>query len=353
MNRRKAALIGLFITVVWLAVMGVSQAQEFGTNWSGTFFPQLNFQGSPTAVTGINGLNFNWSNGIPSLPGSSNSAPLGTQATNYSVRFSSTQNFAAGAYTFTAGSDDGVRLIVDGNIVLDKFVGRPFTTDTVTVNLTAGPHQLTVEYFQSTAAAQLQVQWALTGALATAGPSPTPGPTNTPLPTGLPAIPSGAVTATVIRASTLIVRESPSVYSPKVGRILRGQTYQVIGRDAHARWFLLQLSGFRGWVLGYYVYVNGNEFNPPVTSGFALAGNPASATGVVALSYATLKLRAQPTVYSAQIGRVTWGGAVGVVGRTRAGDWWQVVWKGTTGWVASGYLKITEGKIENVPIVQP
>ena len=95
--------------------------------------------------------------------------------------------------------------------------------------------------------------------------------------------------------------------------MLRGQTYQVVGRDPNARWFLLQLSGKQGWALGYYLYFNTNEFNAPVTSDFVLGGNPAAATGVVAQSEATLRLRAQPTVASEQIGRVTWGGALALL----------------------------------------
>ena len=133
--------------------------------------------------------------------------------------------------------------------------------------------------------------------------------------------------------------------------MLRGQTYQVVGRDPNARWFLLQLSGKQGWALGYYLYFNTNEFNAPVVSDFVLGGNPAANTGVVAQSEATLKLRAQPTVASEQIGRVTWGGAMAVLGKTRDGGWLQVIWKGTTGWVATAYVKIVEGDLNNVPIV--
>jgi uncharacterized protein YgiM (DUF1202 family) len=351
MSKRRAALIALLAAaLIFGALIGPTQAQEFGVNWSGTFFADPNFGGNPVPVSAINGLNFNFSDGIPVVNGIK---PLGNRATNWSARFTSTQNFAGGRFTFNVTSDDGVRLIIDGQIVLDKFVGRDRTTDVVTQDLTAGPHNLTVEYFNGIGAAVLQVNWVLAGPSATAGPSPTPGPTNTPRPTGLPPIPSGSLTATVIRASVLNVRSAPSAFADRVGRILRGQTYQVVGRDPKARWFLLQLSGFRAWALGYYLYIDGNEFNAPVASTFVLQGNPASSSGIVAISKATLKLRRLPTIYSEQIGRVTWGGAVGVVGRTRAGDWWQVVWKGTVGWVVSGFLQITEGSIDKVPIVQP
>ena len=53
--------------------------------------------------------------------------------------------------------------------------------------------------------------------------SPTLGPTATPAPTGLPAIPSGALTATVIRAPVLNVRAGPSAFADRIGSVLRGR----------------------------------------------------------------------------------------------------------------------------------
>ncbi len=353
MTLRRFVLLGLLATMVFFATaLGFIQAQDFGTNWTGTFFPSNNLTGSGVPVTGVNGLNFTWGDGVPIVNGV---AVPGMPADNFSARFTSVQNFQAGAYTFTLTTDDGVRLYIDGQIVLDRFVGRSQTTDTVTVSLTAGPHTLTVEYFENTGPAALIVSWTFgSGTIVTAGPSPTVGPTNTPLPTSLPPIPAGALTATIIRAPVLNIRSAPSVFSDRLGRVLRGQTYAIVGRDERARWFLLQLSGYQGWALGYYLFINGNEFNAPIVSDFSVQGNPAaqSPTGVVAMSEATLRLRAAPTVNSAQIGRVTWGGALAVVGRTRAGDWYQVIWKGTTGWVASAWVEIVEGDLSTVPIVQ-
>jgi uncharacterized protein YraI len=353
MNKHKPGMLGLLLVVILFGMIvsfSITQAQEFGTNWSGTFFPTNNFSGSGVPVSGIAGLNFNWGANAPFItPG----VPItGIPADNFSARFTSAQTFNAGTYTFSVVSDDGVRVYIDGQVALDDMTPHAAKTDTFAYNMTAGLHSLTVEYVEFIDQAVLQVQWGFGGGVVgTAGPSPTPGPTNTPLPTGLPAIPSGAITATVIRAPVLNVRASPSVFAPRVGSVLRGQTYAVVGRDPNARWFLLQLSGFQAWALGYYLYIPQNEFSAPVVSNFVLGGNPASISGVVGQSFATLRLRAQPNVYSAQIGRVTWGGALAVTGRTRGSDWLRVVWKGTTGWVAAAWVRIVEGNLNDVPVV--
>jgi uncharacterized protein YraI len=336
------------LALLFGAASSLTRAQEFGLNWSGTFFPTNNLSGTAVSVAGINGLNFNWGTGVPIINGA---AVPGMPSDNFSARFTSTQNFNAGTYTFTASSDDGIRVFIDGALVLDRFVGRALTTDTFTQTMTAGPHSITVEYFEGIDQAILQFNWVFGGTVgvtATAGPSPTPSAIP---PTSLPAIPAGAITATIIRAPVLNIRAAPSIFSERVGSVLRGQTYQVVGRDADARWFLLQLSGYQGWALGYYLFINTNEFNAPVVSDFVLGGNPAAATGVVAQSFATLRLRSAPNIYAAQIGRITWGGAVAVTGQTAAGDWYRVIWKGTEGWAASGFLRIVEGSIADVPVI--
>jgi uncharacterized protein YraI len=356
MTRRVLALFIIIVAAIVLSSMtSVISAQEFGTNWTAYVYDNSDVEGSAVAsFTGVPSINFNWGSGRPVINGDTVDE---VSTEGFSVRFVGVQNFQQGTYQFTATADDGVRIIIDGQTVFDRFEGSQQTiTNTFTVNMTAGSHTITVEYFDGVGNALIQVQWGLVGGgtavlTATFGPTPTPGPTNTPAPTSLPPIPQGAMTATVIRASVLNVRAAPSVYADRVGRIRRGQTYQIIGRDDRARWFLLQLSDRQAWAFGYYLFINGNEFNVPVVSTFVLMDNPASISGVVARAFAGLKLRAEPTVNSAQIGRIGWGDVMAVVGRTRSGEWLQVVFRGTTGWVYEPYTRIVEGEINSVPIV--
>lgn len=351
MKKRTATSLLVIILITLILSVALIHAQDFGVGWVGAFYNNTNFSGNPTAtISNISGLNFNWAAGVPIINGV---AVVGIGADNFSARFTSTQNFAAQAsYTFTVAYDDNVRVIIDGTIAFEDFSGGPIKTRTFNRDLTVGAHALTVEYVEVSAEAVLQFQWSQGGAAATAGPSPTAGPTNTPAPTGIPSIPSGALSATVIRAAVLNVRSGPFLGAPRIGRILRGQTYQVIGRDEKAYWFLLQLSDKQAWAWGYYLAVNGNEFNAPVVGSFVTSGPPASDTGVVAQTHAGMKLRSEPTINSAQIGRVPWGDLLPVIGRTYDNTWYQVVFRGTTGWVFASYVDILRGSIEDVPVTR-
>src|SRR3954447_12542484 len=156
MNKRRATVLSfivLLVILVFSSVASLIKAQEFGTNWTGTFFPSNNLTGTGVPVSNIQGLNFNWGTGVPVINGV---AVPGIPQDNFSARFNSTQTFAAGTYTFTAASDDGIRVYIDGALLLDKFIGRVLTTDTFSSTLTAGPHSLSVEYVELTDQAILQ-----------------------------------------------------------------------------------------------------------------------------------------------------------------------------------------------------
>lgn len=343
MSARKGVVLILCAALLLFAAVLTTGAQDFGTNWTGVFYNNTAFADPVVAtITGINGLNFNW----PDRPVVNGQVLNSVNPDNFSARFTSTQNILTpGHYTFNVTVDDGVRIMIDGqerlNVPPAGLQTRQFEAD-----LTAGPHTFQVDFIEFTAAAVLQLQWALSAPGATQGPTPTPAPTS------LPPIPPGALSATVIRASVLIVRQAPYIGAPRVGTILRGQTYAVVGRDPNAYWFLLQLSDKQAWAWGYYLAVNGNEFNAPVVNSFVTQGDPAAASGVTVQTQAGLRLRADATVYSEQIGRIPWGHILPVVGRTGDSTWYQVVYANTVGWIAASYTRLLRGDLATVPVTR-
>merc|ERR1719284_1377468 len=65
----------------------------------------------------------------------------------------------AGLYSFTAGSDDGSRVFIDGNQVLDNggFYGYEEVIGSVT--LSSGFHEIIVEYYQGGGGKWLNFFW--------------------------------------------------------------------------------------------------------------------------------------------------------------------------------------------------
>jgi hypothetical protein len=96
-------------------------------------------------------INFNWGDSSP-YPG--------VPKDLWSMRCTSAQYFSAsGLYQFNAQVDDGVRVFVDGNAVLNAWTNHAGTTEVGTANVNAGPHTITVEYYEFGHNALLTVWW--------------------------------------------------------------------------------------------------------------------------------------------------------------------------------------------------
>ncbi|MBI4785785.1 MAG: hypothetical protein HY782_01900 [Chloroflexi bacterium] len=140
-QRSSAALAVL----TWLPVPGSAEI------WRGEYFNNTGLTGAPALVRDDTQLNFDWGTSAPG-PGIANGA-------NWSARFTSKRATSlAGYYTVSAAADDGVRVYVDNNLVIDHWHDQPPTIYAATVYLNAGVHDWRVEYYQHTGAASLRSQ---------------------------------------------------------------------------------------------------------------------------------------------------------------------------------------------------
>ncbi len=92
-----------------------------------------------------------------------NGAPPGTglPSDHFSVVWNGSFDFGAGgSKTFTTTTDDGVRLFVDGAVVIDFWVDQSPTAHSVTLNLAPGVHRVRMEYYEGGGAATAQLQGA-------------------------------------------------------------------------------------------------------------------------------------------------------------------------------------------------
>ncbi len=151
------------------------------TDWRGDYYDNPVLAGSPVLVRNDLDVDFDWGQAAPaaSLP-----------ADGFSARWSRQLGLSAGTYRFTAGADDGVRLWIDGQLVVDDWRDGAFRATTVDVTLAGGQHLLMVEYYEASGSARVLLDWARGEPTATPSPtlspSPTPTATQSPTPTVTP-----------------------------------------------------------------------------------------------------------------------------------------------------------------------
>ncbi len=95
-------------------------------------------------------LNYGW--------GTSSPAP-GVNADDFTVLWKGKFNFEAGDYKFSARSDDGIRVYVDGTRIIDAFFDQSATDRQSTRTLTAGTHEVKVEYYENGGDAVARLSW--------------------------------------------------------------------------------------------------------------------------------------------------------------------------------------------------
>ncbi len=133
-----------------VAMLSWAPVTASGNAWSGQYFNNPYLSGGPTFTHTDPNLNFNWGTGGPGG---------GISGVNFSAKWDSSLNAPyTGFYTVYATSDDGVRVWVDNNSLIDQWHDQAPTTYAASVYLTAGPHNWHVEYYQHLGGAQINVQ---------------------------------------------------------------------------------------------------------------------------------------------------------------------------------------------------
>ena len=130
------------------ALVGLQASYFANPNLAGT---PAKVQTDPATQTGAV-VDFDWSSSGP--------AALGGQQTNFSVRWAGTlADLTAGSYAFSVSHDDGVRLLIDDQLVLDDWGAQSTHISSATVPLGAGNHRFVLEYFQGTGLSEIELDW--------------------------------------------------------------------------------------------------------------------------------------------------------------------------------------------------
>ncbi len=139
-----------------LALTGAAYAQGPGPQhtsptWQVSYWNNVTLSGTPALQRNEADLDYNWGTGSPDGR---------VHADGFSARWSRYIDVTPGVYQFTAAADDGVRLYVDDELVVDDWSDHPARTVSGTKNLVTGHHLVTVDYYENGGLASISVSWA-------------------------------------------------------------------------------------------------------------------------------------------------------------------------------------------------
>jgi hypothetical protein len=123
------------------------------SSWYGEYFNNAYLIGEPTMIRDDAQINFDWGLNSPD--------PQYSDFDNehFSARWTQTINLPAGLYQFTATADDGVRLWVDGQLIINQWGHHAGATFTAEIELSGGDVPIRVEYFDDVGLAEIHLDW--------------------------------------------------------------------------------------------------------------------------------------------------------------------------------------------------
>ncbi len=145
--------------------------------WTAAYFANTGLSGEPVLTRVETALDHNWGWGSPGDGAPSewrlckdDGAPSewrlckddGVPKDNFSARWTQPLTFQGGLYRFTTYTDDGVRLWVDGKLLINSW--RPMRGyRSATVRLDEGTHDVQMEYYERTGVALARLTWRRVG----------------------------------------------------------------------------------------------------------------------------------------------------------------------------------------------
>ena len=118
--------------------------------FTGCYYNNASLTGNPTLVRTDQQINFDWGVATPASSITSR---------DFSVRWQGYFNFEAATYTFNLMASDGIRLYVDGDLVLDRWRDQPAYMYAVRRSISAGAHLISVEYYEHTGLSTAHLSW--------------------------------------------------------------------------------------------------------------------------------------------------------------------------------------------------
>jgi hypothetical protein len=273
------------VSVILLLILSVASvmaqsATPEETTWTAHYWNNVDFSGSPDLTRVETGINHRWGFGSPDPA---------INPDRFSARWTTSVYLEAGLYRFTTVSDDGVRVWVGGEQVIDNWTVHAEETDVATRSLDEGIYDIVVEYFENTGVATIFFSWEQLDQITDCGPSYVVqlgdwlsriarqcGVSVERLLAANPhittpndirvgqelAIPSPDVSATTL--FNLNFRPVPTVNSIPMDVIPAGTTVPVSGHNLTANWLFVTYQDQQGWIAGWLTTIDGDLDDVPL-----------------------------------------------------------------------------------------
>lgn len=134
-------------------------------NYLGKYFNNKDLDGNPVLTREDSQINFEWNNGSPDPS---------IQSDLFSAKWEKTINLEGANYNFTVTADDGVRLYINNELVIDKWHDQAAATYNYQKYLSGGSHRITVEYYEAHGGAVIKFDYNKAPSTSPATPTPTP-----------------------------------------------------------------------------------------------------------------------------------------------------------------------------------
>lgn len=303
-----------------------------GGLWSAQYYPNTALSGSPVLIQ---------SEGFPGRDWGAGSPIASIPVDGWSARWTGTLTLNAGTYSISARPDDGVRVFVNGVLVINEWHDATGATYGATLPLNAGPNTFVVEFYENLGVAFLDFRITQNG-VPVVGATPVPTP---------PSQPTG-VTVTV-RAGQLNVRNAPSTSGAILSRISQNQVFPALGINPARTWVQINANGTVGWVSSAWVILN-NTSLPVITDTTplpVLTVQPPTSGPVVTAAPYNVRIRLGPGTQFGDIARLRAGQSAVLIGRNASNTWWQINFNGIIGWVSASFTPVQGGvDLNTIPI---
>ena len=223
---------------------------QFFPNWKAEYFNNTSLSGAPALVRDDRYLNQDWGTGSP--------APSVIGEDNFSARWTKTLSGTPGTFLVTMTSDDGSRLYVNNQLLIDNWAVQAPTTRTASFLYTGGPLIVRVEYFDNTGTANIAVHLDRTGDVTGSPVVAQPVTVTAPAAQEAQTCANPTANTAVVNVSSLNFREGPAVQFAVLDTLPICQVVEITGYrnpvEASSPWVQVILPDMRtAWANADYL----------------------------------------------------------------------------------------------------